>query len=268
MGESGCGKTSFLQAGIIPQINKSNSNHRGVYIRFSNSDPLETIGKALVKELELPEVPNNNRNFLQGFSADKTNSEFLQLLSLAAKTANKPLVLIFDQFEQFFVHFKQKSDRESFISALQAWYSAGNLKQVKILISIRGDLADRLIELQKALGYSLSPQEVFRLEKFSPEEATKIIQVIATAEEIKFDESFVHQLTESELASREDGLISPVDLQVLAWTIEGQKTQELQAFNRNAFQKIGGIEGLMTRFLNKTLDARVTSTQRQTALEY
>ncbi|MDJ0632731.1 MAG: hypothetical protein QNJ34_06030 [Xenococcaceae cyanobacterium MO_188.B29] len=46
--------------------------------------------------------------------------------------------------------------------------------------------------------------------------------MIATAEEIKFDESFVQQLTANELASREDGLISPVDLQVLAWTIEGQ----------------------------------------------
>lgn len=88
---------------------------------------------------------------------------------------------------------------------MKAWYSAGNLKQVKILISIRGDLADRLIELQKALGYSLSPQEVFRLEKFSPEEATKILQVIAKAEGIKFDESFVHQLTESELANVSSG---------------------------------------------------------------
>ena len=254
MGESGCGKTSFLQAGIIPQITKPESNHRGVYIRFDNRDPLETIGKTLVDDLNLPEAPDNNRNLLQ-------------LLALAVETVEKPLVLIFDQFEQFFVHFKQRSDREPFIYALKEWYSAADPLPVKILISIRGDLADRLIELQKALGYSLSPQEVFRLEKFSPEEATKILQVIAKAEEIKFDESFVRQLTEEELASREDGLISPVDLQVLAWTIEGQKTQELKAFNRNAFQKIGGIEGLMTRFLNKTLDARVTSMQRQAAVK-
>ncbi|MDJ0687977.1 MAG: hypothetical protein QNJ41_05675 [Xenococcaceae cyanobacterium MO_188.B32] len=91
MGESGCGKNSFLQAGIIPQLTKPESNHRGVYIRFDNRDPLETIGKALVDDLNLPEAPDNNRTFLQ-------------LLSLAVETADKPLVLIFDQLEQFFVH--------------------------------------------------------------------------------------------------------------------------------------------------------------------
>ncbi len=110
MGESGCGKSSFLQAGIIPQLNKPESNDRGVYIRFDNRDPLETISKTLIDDLNLPKAPDNNRNFLPAFSSDKTdtNSDFLEVLSLAVKTIDKSLVLIFDQFEQFFVHFKQK----------------------------------------------------------------------------------------------------------------------------------------------------------------
>ncbi len=61
-------------------------------------------------------------------------------------------------------------------------------------------------------------------------------------------------------------MISPVDLQVLAWTTERQDSQ-LQAFNRTAFQKIGGIEGLMTRYLKTTLDARVIPHQREAAIK-
>ena len=254
MGESGVGKSSFLQAGILPQLAREESCDRGIYIRFSNRDPVETIYQTLVKELKISETQIDHQNLLEIFA-------------LAVASVDKPLILIFDQFEQFFVHCKQKSDREPFINSLKDWYLAPNPLPIKILISIRGDLADRMIEIQKALGYSPSPQEVFRLERFTPKEATKVLQVISQAEELKFDEGFVSQLTAEELASREDGLISPVDLQVLAWTIEGQNTKELQAFSRNAFQKIGGIEGLMTRFLNRTLEARVTESQKQAAIK-
>ena len=256
MGESGVGKSSFLQAGIIPQLAKSESSHRGVYIRFSNQEPIATIYRALAEELQLSATETTETN----------NRDLLQIFSLAVDAADKPLILIFDQFEQFFVHFKQKADRSTFINALKDWYCADNPLPIKILISIREDLSGRLIELQKALGYSLSPYEVFRLEKFAPESATKILQVIAQAEEIPFDEKFMGEFTKNELASREDGLISPVDLQVLAWTTERQDSQ-LQAFNRTAFQKIGGIEGLMTRYLKTTLDARVIPHQREAAIK-
>ena len=119
-----------------------------------------------------------------------------------------------------------------------------------------------------ALGYSLSVHSnYYKLNLFSPEEATKVLQVIAQAEKLQFDEGFLRQLTTEELTSREDGLISPVDLQVFASTIEGQDSEELQAFNRQAFEKIGGIEGLMTRFLNKTLEARITEIEKQAAIK-
>ena len=257
MGESGCGKTSFLQAGVIPQLTPKESTHQGIYVRFSDRNPFDIV---------LAEVAI----FIQSqgsyqLSLGGTGADLASILLQASEISGKPLVLFFDQFEQFFVHQKRKEDREPFIHALKQWYDS--TIPVKILISIRGDMSDRLVELQHRLGYSLGPQEVFSLERFSPEEATAILCVIAETEQLQFDQRFVKELTETELASREDGTISPVDLQILSWMIERQDTTEERAFNRVAFQKLGGVEGLLSRFLERTLDAQVIKSQREAALK-
>jgi len=41
--ESGCGKTSFLQAGLLPKLLQPDASLRGVYIKFSDRQPLNTI---------------------------------------------------------------------------------------------------------------------------------------------------------------------------------------------------------------------------------
>ncbi len=255
-GESGCGKTSFIQAGLIPQLSQADSKVQGIYVRFSESDPLVSIRQAFVEKLPL-------------FPEDVNRLDFLSLLSQGVEAASKPLVLFFDQFEQFFVHFKRKEDRQFFIQALADWYQKPQL-QVKILVSIRKDFYAYIVELQKAFGdsYALSPQEVIELEKFSPEEATNVIEVIAnTTEGLTIDRQFTQQIAAQELASGEDGLISPVDLQLLAWIINGQKAAELRAFNEKAFQKLGGIEGLLTKFLERSLQARITENERQATIK-
>ncbi len=256
-GESGCGKTSFIQAGLIPQLSQADSKVQGIYVRFSERDPLVTIRQAFVEKLPL-------------FPEDINQLDFLPLLSQGVEAASKPLVLIFDQFEQFFVHFKRKKDRQFFIQALTDWYKNPQLPQVKILVSIRKDFYAYLVELQKGFGdsYALSPQEVIELENFSPEEATNVIEVIAlTTEGLEIDRQFTQKVAEQELASGEDGLISPVYLQLLAWIINGQKASELRGFNEKAFQKLGGIEGLLSKFLERTLQARITENQRQATIK-
>ncbi len=255
-GESGCGKTSFIQAGLIPQLNQAESKVQGIYVRFSERDPLVTIRQAFVEKLPL--IPE-----------DLNQLDFLPLLSQGVEAASKPLVLVFDQFEQFFVHFKRKEDRQFFIQALANWYQNPQL-QVKILVSIRKDFYAYLLEIQKAFGtsYVLSPQEAIELEKFSPEEATNVIEVIAnTTEGLTIDRAFTQQIASQELASGEDGLISPVDLQLLAWIINGQKAAELRAFNEKAFQKLGGVEGLLTKFLERSLQTLITENQRQATMK-
>ncbi|MGB7443221.1 MAG: AAA family ATPase [Coleofasciculaceae cyanobacterium] len=255
VGESGCGKTSFLQAGLLPKL-EENINKCGVYIRFSNQEPLATICQELVKQFYLEEL-----------SADINGDEgFLPLVEAAVEVADKPLILLFDQFEQFFVQCKYPEDRQPFMQALQEWYNSAPKSSVKIVFSIRADLYYHLIEIEKALGYSPSPFEVCHLKKFSPQQATEVLGFIAETEDFKFDRSFIQKVTQQEIASREDGLISPVDLQILAWMLERENIEGLRAFNEKAFQKLGGIEGLLRRYLEKVLNTRTAANQRQATI--
>ena len=86
-GQSGSGKTSFLQAGLWPAL--ARNKHQCVYAKFTETKPLETLRAALVEANVLP--PEN--------SEDSSVVELLDSCKLSGAT----LVLLFDQFEQFFL---------------------------------------------------------------------------------------------------------------------------------------------------------------------
>src|SRR5215475_11055770 len=144
--DSGNGKTSFLQAGLLPALRKR--GHRCVYVKFAELDPVVSIRQALSGLLP-PDTP-----------PDATLSEFLRSAALSEDKETGPLVLLLDQFEQFFVHQKRKKNREPFIRQLSDWYNSNSATPTKLLISIRSDFHGRLNEVQKTMGYSLGPQQI------------------------------------------------------------------------------------------------------------
>jgi tetratricopeptide (TPR) repeat protein len=258
-GKSGCGKSSYLKAGILAKLAKTEA-YRGVYIKFSNLDSLATIREAFVESLKLPKQ-------------DIETFNFIDLLNKGVEAASqncpnfKSLILIFDQFEQFFVYTDDEARRQTFIQDLALWYNSNDLKgKVKILVSIREDWFARMDEIQKALNYTLkiggqSGGNSFYLKNFSAEEATIILTVMAQEDlgigkddNERFDRSYIEDILERELASPVDHLISPVDLQIIAETIKQQNTSEMRAFNRTALQRLGGIEGLRLSFLENILE--------------
>ncbi|MBE9210906.1 hypothetical protein IQ244_31290, partial [Nostoc sp. LEGE 06077] len=257
-GESGCGKTSFLQAGLIPQL----ESEQGIYIQFTDKDPLITVKKALNKELNLN---------LSG--AEIEQLELLAVLNQSIATVQKPLILFCDQFEQFFVHYQSAAARRPFIDALNNWYSNEEIA-VKILMSFRSDLFYQQHEIQQVLNYSLDSRNNIKLKKFSVEQATNVLEEIAKAEDIEFDRRDIETFVEQELVDRgkdkSDEPISPVDIQILSLVISDQKTTEIRKFDKDALNKIGRFEGLLYQYLEGLLSLReqsATSAQKEAVMK-
>jgi Novel STAND NTPase 1 len=172
-GTSGCGKTSFLQAGLRPRLEKR--HHRCVYVKFTDLDPVRAILLALI---DCSMVPRS--------TAEETSLGALLTAAAQADPA-RPLVLVLDQFEQFFVHRAQRSAREPFVAAMADWYRGHAGLPVKILVCLRDDFMGRLSELHQAMAYSLGPSQNLRLEKFEPSQAAAVFRVIAESADIAVD---------------------------------------------------------------------------------
>ena len=91
-GESGCGKTSFLKAGLCAAL-KQNGHYQAIYIKFDKAPPETYLHSALQKALELPVSPPLDSHDL--------------LPVVLSQNKDKGIVFIFDQFEQFFLHQPQ-----------------------------------------------------------------------------------------------------------------------------------------------------------------
>ena len=252
-GESGCGKTSFLQAGLIPALEKR-GQMQGIYIQFSDKEPLITIKKALNKTLKLA-LSNEELDQL----------DFLSILRKAIEVTQKPLILLFDQFEQFFVHYQSKEARQPFVNALQDWYESEDFT-VKILMTFRFDLFYQQYEIQQVLNYSLDSRNNIKLKKFSVEQATNVLAVIAETENIEFDRQAIQSFVEQELVDqskdKSDEPISPVDLQILSLVIGKQGLSENRKFEKAALNKIGRFEGLLYQYLEERLTFREQSVSK------
>jgi tetratricopeptide (TPR) repeat protein len=259
-GESGCGKTSFLQAGLIPELTKR-GQMQGIYIQFSDKEPLITVKKALNKTLKLA-LSNEELEQL----------DLLSFLRKAIEVSQKPLILLFDQFEQFFVHYQSAEARQPFVKALKDWYDDEEIA-VKILMSFRFDLFYQQYEIQKVLDYSLDSRNNIKLKKFSVEQATKVLAVIAETENIEFDRQAIQSFVEQELVDqskdKSDEPISPVDLQILSLVIGKQGSSENRKFEKAALNKIGRFEGLLYQYLEERLSFReqsVNKTQKEAVI--
>jgi len=166
---SGVGKSSLLQAAVIPRLKSpSGENLSVVYHIDWVSEPVGSVREAILQALhssgKLPEE-----------GGDETRQTLEELLEFCGLFVRHPLVLILDQFEEFFRYQRATVNFQRFIEQLTAVITNPQLP-VSVVLSMREDFALELNALKPSLPTFLF-ENFFRLEKINKQKAQEAIEL-------------------------------------------------------------------------------------------
>jgi tetratricopeptide (TPR) repeat protein len=227
-GESGCGKTSFLNSAVIPKAEK---RYRVVRCDATDSDPTAALDRALSRS---------------GHDVDE---------EAASQAMGIPLLVVLDQFEALFLTVRDKV-RERFFRALTDAISGSN---VNVLLAIRSDYLDLLLRLCREVDPEqrvLRPESYFLLRAFSEDKAKAVLgemlEVLHKGDPLlrqqleDFGTELVAELLRpprDQRLSRDDRrTVLPVELQMVGRTLE---LVGVRHFSTDGLKQLGGTVQLL-----------------------
>jgi len=240
-GESGVGKTSFIQAGIIPRMG---NEYQCFYISLNNLPRIET--EAAAKDVEKNLFFFILSQAIKKLSLTTPVTSFSELIQKVIPTNKKAAIFFLDQFEQIFDRMSEKRCAQ-FATVLQ--HSKLNKFPLQFVISVRSDyfhLVYQLLELEKRFSYLLS--------RFNAPQAREVIRcsygLAKKLEETKPD----HLLLDFEdeiIADLEDtnGRIHPVEISLICWII----LRAVGELTRVKYLEGGCKQGWLDRYMDDVL---------------
>jgi WD40 repeat protein len=235
-GDSGSGKTSLLRAGVIPRL--WDAGFAPVYVR-SHKGPLEALAAECRR--------------VSGVAA-REGEPVAAYLGRVTDALDETVVVVLDQFEEFFVAFRTDAAREPFLAALAECHADEALR-VKVLVSMRSDFLYRIgSDLGGRIPEPLAISRLFHLRTFDEAAAVEIVERSARAAALAFEPGLARHVAR-DLAV--DGAVLPSELQIV-----GERLQARRIFTVDGYRRAGGKEVLVYSFLEDVIRA---SGDRETA---
>ncbi len=240
LGQTGSGKTSFLRAGLQPLLLKE--GYLVILVKCDNRPPLE----ALKQVLRSPLRTDKDSITLSEEVVSLTN--LTTLLARIQQETKKRVVLVFDQFEQFFVHGFEETKKKAFYDALDYWRKNGATNS-KLVFCLREDFAGRMTDIEQAIKFTPQFNHKILLKKFDREAAAAVLFTIAEEDDLKPDRRFIETTLIPELMDKHEKTVLPADIQILAWVVAKQADAEKRVLNETTYRAMNGIDGLLESYL-------------------
>lgn len=223
-GQLGVGKSSLIQAGLIPTLEGKPINARDALIvllrTYLNWE--EKLKEKLKSQLE--KLP------YKVFDLSLNQSDPLQQLQQNIDH-NLHTVIIFDQFEEFFVNHPKSSERKPFFHFLSRCLE---LPFVEIILSLRQDYLHHLLEWERYNDLDcidanvLNKHHRYELTNFSIKNAQAVIQGLAKRFHLSLEPELVECLVQDLAEDSEQ--IRPIELQVVGAQLQEEKIRTLKHY--------------------------------------
>lgn len=245
-GASGVGKTSLLLAGAVPRLEQAEPPYQTVYVR-AFEDPALVIRRAVRRRLPGVDLPQN--------------SSLVDFLDAATQALGRTLVIILDQFEEFFIRLSPEF-RAAFIAELGAVYDAHDLP-VKVVLSLREDWLAWVQEIEKRIP------EVFRtkmrLLPLTRNQARQAVTAPVKRLGVSYEPALVERLLEDLTLTDQGGMaVMPPQLQLVCGALYDGLGPDEQRITLAAYQQLGGARGVLQQYLEDEL-VRLASDERALA---
>nr|VFJ43753.1 MAG: HEAT repeat [Candidatus Kentron sp. FW] len=273
LAETGVGKSSLLQAAVLPYLKDPEAHNVDVvyWNDWVPSDPARVVKRAILKTLKKQRrMPAGNFESREKMLA----RDLIGFLQLCAYFFRPPLVLVLDQFEEFFRYQRHSEHFGPFVAEL-----ADLIKQravpVALVISMREDFALEMNAFRPHLDRRVF-DNYYRLEKLNKDNARAAIEDPVEKAGFRYEPPLVQALL-LDLSLRERNRLADVAvpeeqerveapyLQIVCeqlWEIcrdDPGKTLRLDSYRQH-----GGAEALLESYLTGRL-AALSHAQRRLA---
>lgn len=256
-GESGAGKSSLLNAGIIPALQREEFQAERLRVRPFAEEPVlvERVrvgeGGALLPSIFATEDEVEDRS---GQGAARSLEEFRAAVKAPGRGPQP--VLIFDQFEELFTLF-EPGYRELQTSLLDAIYELINSRELvaKVVIVIREDFLGKLEVLAKQ--YPQVFEQRVRLEQLSPTAAREAI-LGAFREGHAYASEITPELAELILqdftGGDADASIHSTQVQIVCSRLWDRFATVQASITPDDYRTLGSVRGILAGFLESEID--------------
>ena len=291
-GRSGVGKSSLVNAGLVPALNNISISARDTIpvVVQVYTDWLETLASCLQKalynkgkflqeqsliksEINYSESQKPTSTFVSiqsGLETEKITPYFpgikeknqgieSSILETLKNNAEKNLltVIIFDQFEEFFFTSNTSEERETFYTFMR---DCLNLPFVKMILSMREDYLHYLLECDfinylDAINNNILDKQIrYHLRDFSREDAYTVIECLTKRARFNLEPKLIDVIVDG--LADERNKIRPIELQVVGSQLQEEKPP-IKTLAQ--FQKKFGIdpqeakEQLIEKFLEQVI---------------
>ncbi|NET33673.1 MAG: AAA family ATPase [Cyanothece sp. SIO1E1] len=265
-GQSGVGKSSLVQAGLIPALQHQTIGTRCVVpiLQRVYADWMTVLERALAEALTANGEPQRARDAgtatrdplipSRALALDNLmphTSRLAPILKQLRQNADNHLlsVLIFDQFEEFIFIYKDPLQRRIFYRFLQHCLE---IPYVKVMLSLREDYLHYLLECNRLADLAvinnniLDKNILYFVGNLSPADAKSVVKSLTQKNQVSLEPQLIEKLVQD--LAETMGYVRPIELQVVGAQLQAENITTLAKYEQSGPQSV-----LIKRFLEEII---------------